>query len=1131
MLSKRISAFCAVALGCTPLISMAANFDVNNPTDFQTALTTAQANGESDTINVAAGTFNVNTNGTLTYTAIASENWALTITGNGVVDTVLDGGAAVPIMRIDSTAVTDDGAVFFRLEDLIFENGNASSAPNDNGGALVILTNEDQQPAVFPQLVDIRGSEFLNNTAAGDGGALYVRAHALDGIYLTDITFDGNQAGGDGGSAFLAGGVFTTPMQFDFIDFYNSTAQGNGGALAVRGFDSATPSENRANVAYFLDVAFYNNQSMSETGGGGGADISALTTAFDSVGFIDNQAPEGGGLRIGPSWSSVRLMNTGFVGNTASGDGGGMAIKESFFQELVLTNNTFYENVATIRGGGAFVLIDGSSSIAAIYNNIIYGNTAQEGTGDDLYVDNQFFNDTGAPVELFHNDITDYDIAPVAPTGVATNIDAAPMFVDMTLRPPPGEFVPLPDPRLQPGSPAIDTGLNTAPGAPLLDFEGDDRPLDGDGDMTATIDIGMDEFSGEQVLNADLGVTKTDSPDPVTEGGNITYTIVVTNYGPGAATNVTLTDTLDEIVAFVSATPSQGTCSASTGTITCDIGSLANGATTTVTVVVTTPDVAEPMQITNLVSVSGTELDPVGNNDSATEQTTVVPAGPAMADLAVTKADSSDPAFSGGPLLTYTIAVVNNGPDGATNVLLVDTLPNGVTFNTATPSAGDCDQVATAGEVTCRLGSLASSSSATVTLVVTPEAVTEPISITNTATVSATEQDPNLGNNAAAESTTVNPPGADMSVSTSSSPGTPLVNEPVTFNMVVTNNGPSDNTSVVVTVTLPAYGTFVSGTIDQGACDVSKGILTCTIGDMAAGATVNATIVVTAPGEPMTLTLTATIAADVDDPVPDNNTDSENVTVIDVIDLEIQGTSEGSGSIGWPTLLLLIAAATFAATRRHARAVGLLGIISIGLMLPVGAVQAADDWYLGASIGEADLNYSAGDLQQDLASLGWTINNASVNSSGTAWKAYGGFALNKYFAFEVGYADLGKVVTQYSTTISPNDIDAILDDTYSVHPYQGDGWFGAVVLKWPVNPDVITLHTRIGAFSWKSDLDVRVISGGTGSVNGSTSGTDLMYGVGLEWHINPVWSLVAEWERYELNEWLDVPSIGVKVSF
>lgn len=1135
MLGKLLSAFCAVALGCAPYLSMAANFDVNNPIEFQTALTTAQANGESDTINVAAGTYNVATNGTLTYTATASENFGLTITGSTLALTELDGGAQVPILRIDSTAVINDSGVSFQVEGMAFQNGNANSAPNDNGGALAIMTDENQQPNEHATIVAISDSEFLDNIATGDGGAVYVRAHAVEGMYFDDLTFDGNEAGGNGGSAYVAGGVFTTPIYFNNIDFDNGVAQGNGGGLVAEGFDSATPSENRANYVSFVDLGFYNNQSMNSTsgGGGGGADVSSLTTSIDTVGFVDNQAREGGGLRIRPSWSSLRMVNTGFTGNTANEDGGGMAVRESFFMELMLTNNTIYENTATNRGGGAFILIDGSSSIASIYNNIIYGNTAQQGDGDDLYVDNQFFNDTGAPVELFHNDITDYEVAPVAATGGATNIDAPPLLVDMTLRP-------LPDPRLQPGSPAIDTGDDAAPLAPSVDFESDSRPFDGNGDMTATIDIGMDEFTGAQVQNADLAVTKTDTPDPVTEGGNVTYTIVVTNNGPGAASNVALSDTLDELVAFVSSTSSQGTCSEDSGTVSCDIGGLANGASATVTVVVTTPDVMEPLQITNQASVSGTEPDPVSSNDSATEQTTVVPAGPAMADLAVTKSDTPDPVFSGGLQLTYTITVDNNGPDTATSVVVVDTLPAGVNFDTATTNVGDCDTMAVAGEVTCRLGTLDTSSTAAITIVVTPDEVADATTITNTATVSATEDDPVSENNTATESTTVNPPGADMSVSTSSSPGTPMINEQVTFSMVVSNNGPSNNTGVVVTVTLPAYGTFVSGSIDQGACEVSKGILTCTIGDMAAGATVNATIVITAPGEPMTLTLTATIAADVDDPVADNNADSEAVTVVDVVDLVIQGTSGGTGSIGWPTLLLLMLAGTFvavrtrrsrAAIRSQSQAIGLLGILAFGMLLAASEAQADGNWYLGANVGQADLNYGAGDLQQDLANLGWTISDPSVNSSDTAWKAYAGFEVNKFFAFEAGYADLGEVVTQYSASIPPNEIGAILDDTYSVHPYQGDGWFAAALLRWPVNPDRITLYTRLGAFAWESDLDVRVISGGTGSVAGKQSGTDFMYGVGLEWHINQDWSLLAEWERYQLNEWLDVPSIGVKFTF
>ena len=1132
MFGRPLSAFCAVALSCAPYISMAADFNVDSAGAFQNALTTAQANGESDTITVAAGTLNIAANGTLTYTAAATENFGLTVTGGAQALAVLDGGMQVPILRIDSTAVTNDSGVYFEVENLTFRNGNATSVPNDDGGALTILTDENQQPAEFASLVSVVGSEFFDNAAADDGGALYVRAHAVEGIYLDDLTFDGNQAGGDGGSAYVAGGVFTTPIFFNNIDFYDGMAQGNGGGLVVEGFDSATETEDRANSVSFFDIAFYNNQSMSSSGGGGGADVSSLATTIDTVGFIDNQARDGGGLRIRQNWSSISMKNTGFVGNTASEDGGAFAAMASFFQAFTMTNNTIVDNVATNRGGGAFVLIDSSSSLAEIYNNIIYGNAAQQGSGDDLYVNNRAFDDIGASVELFNNDITDFVVTPVAVVQ-GSNIDELPLFVDLVTRP-------IPDPRLQSGSPGIDTGDNNAPGAPTVDFEGDSRPFDGDGDMTATIDMGMDEFTGAAVQNADLAVTKTDDPDPVVEGGDVTYTVTVTNNGPGAASNVTLIDTIDELVSFVSATPTQGTCSANMGTISCSLGSLANSATATITIIVTTPDVAEPLQITNQASVSGAEPDPVGANDSATEQTTVVPAGPAMADLSLSKSDSPDPVFSDGSTLTYTLIVTNNGPDAASGVTLTDTLPASVTFQSASASVGQCDELPdNNGELGCDLGSLAVNATVTVMIVVVPDMVDDEVIITNTATVVGTEQDPTSANNTATEDTTVNPPTADMIVSTSSTPSSPMINETVTYSVTVQNNGPSDNTGVVLTVMLPASATFGSVTIDQGSCDVVDDTVTCTIGDIAAGSTVNATIIVTAPGEPMVLTLSATIAADADDPSMTNNADSEDVIVIDVVDVVIRGTSEGTGSLNWVSLAFLIAMACLIAirnrrrlaTNRGARTLGLLAILSVGLLLSSGEVRAQSDWYVGANIGQAGLDYSAGDLTQDLASLGWDINNPSVNDSGTAWKAYGGFMLNEYFALEAGYADLGKVVTQYGATIAPTQIPAILGDTFSIHPYQGDGWFGAAVLRWPVQPDRFTILFRAGMFGWESDLDVRVISGGTGSITDRESGMDTMFGAGLEWHVNQEWTLVAEWERYKLNEWLDVPSIGIRFSF
>ena len=415
--------FIVALAAVTGSVASAATFNVSNPAEFQSALTTAQSNGEPDTINVAAGFYDIAASGTLTYTAPASENAGLTIFGADSTTVILDGGSQVPILRIDTTQVINDGGVSIEVYNMTFQNGTAPGTPA-NGGALAIQTDESQQPAEFATIVWIGGSEFYGNTATGDGGAVYVRAHAVEGIYLDDLTFDrfevnpttfeSNEAGGNGGGAYVAGGLFTTPIAFRNIDFFYGIATGSGGGLAVEGFDAATPSAFRAQSVSFFDINFFNNQSNDTSGGGGGADVGAVSVFMDTVGFVDNVAEEGGGLRIRPSWDSITMVNTGFTGNQAASSGGGMAVGCTFFNTFTVTNNTFFENVANGNGGGLFVLLDSSASIAQIYNNIIYGNTSEQGTGDDLYMNNQCFNDIGASTELFNNDITDFDIGPIA---------------------------------------------------------------------------------------------------------------------------------------------------------------------------------------------------------------------------------------------------------------------------------------------------------------------------------------------------------------------------------------------------------------------------------------------------------------------------------------------------------------------------------------------------------------------------------------------------------------------------------------------------------------------------------------------------------------------------------------------
>ena len=123
--------------------------------------------------------------------------------------------------------------------------------------------------------------------------------------------------------------------------------------------------------------------------------------------------------------------------------------------------------------------------------------------------------------------------------------------------------------------------------------------------------------------SADLSVTKTDSPDPVHVGQNLTYTIKVTNNGPDAATGVTATDPLPKNTGNGTVSTTQGTCSISKATVSCSLGTIASGGTVTITINVKPTSKG---QITNTVSVSSASPpDPNTANNKATATTTVQP--------------------------------------------------------------------------------------------------------------------------------------------------------------------------------------------------------------------------------------------------------------------------------------------------------------------------------------------------------------------------------------------------------------------------------------------------------------------------------------------------------------------------
>ncbi len=409
---------------------------------------------------------------------------------------------------------------------------------------------------------------------------------------------------------------------------------------------------------------------------------------------------------------------------------------------------------------------------------------------------------------------------------------------------------------------------------------------------------------------ADVTVTKSDSPDPAAAGQNLTYIVAARNIANGlsAADNVTITDTLPADLTFISATPSAGSCStepaafSTTGPgnnqVICNLGTIANGAQRTVTIVVRPNNVLRGTQISNSVDVTTTTTEIDTTNNSATETTDIIQPD---VDILVNKSDSVDP-VAVGDTTVYSITVTNTGPSASENIVMTDTLPTAhLTYQSHTVSgAGTCSTVPAVGSLG---GTLVCSwpymdAGITEEVTVTMQGVSKgtiPNDVSITSDEIAAGFDRLAANNQTSETTTVRTKTDVEVASKTATPATVNLNDDFIFTAIVRVNtglGLAEADNVQFSDALPSgmvltgapTATVTSGSATSTSCTGAAGgtSFTCDLGTVNGGSEVSINIpveVVSVSADPQSFTNTASVTTTSLDVDPANNSNSGSVKV------------------------------------------------------------------------------------------------------------------------------------------------------------------------------------------------------------------------------------------------------------
>jgi len=318
-------------------------------------------------------------------------------------------------------------------------------------------------------------------------------------------------------------------------------------------------------------------------------------------------------------------------------------------------------------------------------------------------------------------------------------------------------------------------------------------------------------------LSSDLSITGSTNPvDSLPAGSDLVYTLTVRNAGPDAAGGVEFTDLLPSQSLYKSSKASQGTCGPavtqdpilqSGGVVGCALGEVKQGASASVTIVVST----RAGQLSNQAHVAGDSFDSDLSNNTVTSTNSSVGS---LADLRLT----TTTLYSEVPVsmdVDFRLDVFNAGPDSAAQVDLESEFQEPFVYKSVTSTQGSCERTSPT-HIKCRLGDLPMGPGPIITLTGTA-GDNGPNQICSALVSPAI--DPDYQNNNSCGRVTASGGAADLSLKASATPDPVEAGDTVVYHCEVRDDGPYTALASTITLTLPpwvVYKTSAGGSSSGG---------------------------------------------------------------------------------------------------------------------------------------------------------------------------------------------------------------------------------------------------------------------------------------------------------------------------